>query len=84
MDTWDTGGQDAFKSVRPLCYNGADCFAVCFDLMNEQSLENACTKWTKELTDHGPDKVPRILVGTKTDLRNAITKEGNTCFITKE
>lgn len=69
LDIYDTAGQDDFARVRPISYNNAGVFMVCFSLVNEASLENACTKWYNELKLLAP-KCPFILVGTKSDLRD--------------
>jgi len=69
LDIWDTGGQDEFKAVRPLSYNGANCIVVCFSLEDKTSLQNACTKWLDEIRNSGPRNVAKILVGCKKDLR---------------
>ena len=69
LDIWDTGGQDEFKAVRPLSYNGADAIVVCFNLVEKVSLTNACNKWLDEIKNSGPRNVAKILVGCKSDLR---------------
>ena len=71
LDIWDTGGQDEFKSVRPVSYNGADVFIVCFAVDMRTSLENACNKWLKELEETGPRNVARVLCCTKVDKRSS-------------
>lgn len=73
---YDTAGQEDFARVRPISYNNASVFIVCFSLINEDSLENACTKWFKELKQLGP-KSPFILVGTKSDLRDEFLNSGD-------
>ena len=50
LKIWDTAGQAEFAAVRPVAYNDADCFIVCFSLSDSNSLRNACTEWKKELT----------------------------------
>ena len=70
LKLWDTAGQDEFKSVRPIAYNGANAFIVCFDLSAKHTLQNATDKWRKELGNLGPRQCPKVLVGTKKDLRD--------------
>ena len=70
LKLWDTAGQDEFKSVRPIAYNGANAFVVCFDLSQKDTLGNAVDKWRKELGNLGPRQCPKILVGCKKDLRD--------------
>ena len=80
LKLWDTAGQDEFKSVRPIAYNGANAFVVCFDLSSRDTLLNACDKWRKELGNLGPRQCPKILVGTKKDLRDEkIQKNPDDC-----
>lgn len=69
LEVFDTAGQEDFARVRPISYNNASVFIVCFSLINEDSLENACSKWFKEVKQLGP-KCPLILVGTKSDMRD--------------
>ena len=82
LDIWDTGGQEEFRSVRPVSYNGADVFIVCFAVNERNSLENACGKWLKELEDTGPRNVARVLCCTKKDLREGA--ESNKDMVTTE
>ena len=70
LKIWDTAGQDEFKAVRPVAYNDADCFVVCFSLDNKDTLTNACGNWRKELSALGPRNCPKVLCGTKKDLRD--------------
>jgi len=71
LDIWDTSGQDEFKALRAISYNGADVIVVCFSLIEKTSLANACNKWLQEIKDTGPRDVAKILVGCKSDLRIA-------------
>ena len=49
IEVYDTAGQEDFGRVRPISYNNCNCFLVCFSLMNADSLDNACTKWYREV-----------------------------------
>jgi Ras-related C3 botulinum toxin substrate 1 len=69
LHVWDTAGQEDFDHIRALSYISTDIYLVCFSVVSRNSFENAKTKWIEELKHHSP-KVPIILVGTKTDLRN--------------
>ena len=33
LKIWDTSGQDEYKNMRPVAYNDADVFIICFSLM---------------------------------------------------
>ena len=70
LHIWDTAGQEDLARVRPLAYPNANCFLVCFSLVDKNSFENAKTYWKNELELQGPPDTPRILVGLKSDLRD--------------
>ena len=71
LTIWDTAGQDEFSDLRPLSYNNADVFVICFSLSDKESLDNAVDKWKKEIFHLGPSKdIPIVLCGTKSDLRD--------------
>ena len=69
LHVWDTAGQDDLSRLRPLAYPNANCFLVCFSLVDKDSLKNACNTWRNELITLGPSNCPKILVGLKSDLR---------------
>jgi len=68
LGLWDTAGQEDYDRLRPLSYPQTDVFLICFSVVSPPSFENARAKWNPEINHHCP-KVPKILVGTKTDLR---------------
>jgi len=70
LGLWDTAGSDEYNTLRPLSYPGTDVFIICFSLASPGSYESVKTKWHPEVTHFNP-KTPIILVGTKTDLRDA-------------
>eukprot|EP01133_Synstelium_polycarpum_P008434 gene8434-9921_t len=67
---WDTAGQEEYDRLRPLSYPGADVVLLCFSTISQASYEAIRDKWAPEVNHYIPD-VPHILVGTKTDLREA-------------
>ena len=72
LTIFDTAGHDDLGRIRPIAYNGADCFLVCFAINDRNSFENATSKWLSEIKTCA-QMAPCILVGTKSDLRNAKT-----------
>jgi Ras family protein A len=68
---WDTRRQyDFFEDrLRPLSYPDTHAFLICFSIDNPDSLDNVIEMWDPEIKHFGAGKVPRFLVGCKTDLR---------------
>ena len=81
---WDTSGQQEFGNIRPIAYNGADAFVVCCSLVDKDSFINATTKWKEEIRKLGPHNCPKILCGTKADLRDHLVSKGETHLEGKE
>ena len=70
----DTAGQEEFGELRPLSYEGAHVFVICFALNNKTSLDNLDTIWYPEVskyvkTTRTSNWLGNVLVGTKADLR---------------
>jgi small GTP-binding protein len=80
----DTKGSEDYDRIRSLTYPDANCFVLCFSLVNRNSFENISTRWIPEILHYNP-LAPIILIGTKKDLtiipqvkiqsHNAIQKE---------
>ncbi|KAJ3286321.1 GTP-binding protein Rho1 [Borealophlyctis nickersoniae] len=68
LSLWDTAGQEDYDRLRPLSYPDTDVVLLAFAITERVSLENVREKWHPE-THHFLHNVPRILVGTKKDLR---------------
>ncbi|KAI8885421.1 small GTPase-binding protein [Backusella circina FSU 941] len=66
---WDTAGQEDYDRLRPLSYPETDVVLICFAINLQQSFKNVQDRWLPEVT-HFCENVPKLLVGTKTDIRN--------------
>ena len=66
---WDTPGQEDYDRLRPLSYPDTDVFLLCFSVVSPTSFANVAEKWAPEIEHHCPG-VPKILVGTKLELRD--------------
>ncbi|KAJ3217362.1 GTP-binding protein Rho1 [Dinochytrium kinnereticum] len=69
IELCDTTGSEELDRLRPLSYDGADLWIVCFSVDSRQSLINVIEKWVPEVKYFAPS-IPLILVGCKVDLRN--------------
>lgn len=69
LGLWDTAGQEDYDRLRPLSYPQTDVFLLCFSVGSKASFDNVTHKWDPETKHHAPG-VPRVLVGTKGDLRS--------------
>ncbi|CAD8164872.1 unnamed protein product [Paramecium octaurelia] len=45
LSLWDTAGQETYNRLRILSYGQADVFLIVFSIIDEQSFQNAVTKW---------------------------------------
>ncbi|KAF7726960.1 Rho GTPase [Apophysomyces ossiformis] len=73
LSLWDTAGQEDFDRLRPLSYPDTDVILICFAIDTPASLLNVQDRWLPEVR-HFCDDVPLILVGTKLDLRENVSR----------
>lgn len=69
LELVDTAGQEDYDRLRPLSYNKADIFLVCFSVVVPSSYNNVKETWIPEL-HNTKSNVPFLLVGTQIDLRD--------------
>ncbi|KAK4765156.1 hypothetical protein SAY86_026246 [Trapa natans] len=67
---WDTAGQERFRAVTSAYYRGAVGALLVYDISRHQTFENV-GRWLNELHTHSDMNVVTILVGNKTDLKDA-------------
>ncbi|CAM8887566.1 hypothetical protein QQ045_024674 [Rhodiola kirilowii] len=67
---WDTAGQERFKAITSAYYRGAVGALVVYDITRRQTFDNV-RKWLNELHTHSDMNVVTILVGNKSDLKDA-------------
>jgi len=74
LHLWDTAGQEEYDRLRPLSYPNSDVVLLCFSTVNRGSFESVKIKWFPEVNHYVKD-VPKLLVGTKVDLRDSGTAD---------
>jgi len=74
LHLWDTAGQEEYDRLRPLSYPNSDVVLLCFSTVNRGSFESVKIKWFPEVNHYLKD-VPKLLVGTKVDLRDSGTAD---------
>ncbi|XP_020582396.1 ras-related protein RABA5a-like [Phalaenopsis equestris] len=67
---WDTAGQERFKAVTSAYYRGAVGALVVYDISRSQTFDSI-GRWLNELHTYSDMNVVTILVGNKTDLKDA-------------
>ncbi|KAL1927775.1 hypothetical protein VTP01DRAFT_3596 [Rhizomucor pusillus] len=70
---WDTAGQEDYDRLRPLSYPETDVILICFAIDQPTSFTNVQDRWLPEVM-HFCENVPKLLVGTKIDLRDNQTR----------
>jgi len=84
LEIWDTAGQEAMESLRTLAYPKTHVFLVGFSMDKVATLENVESEWQRELNEQASTcdiskGAPRILIGTKSDLRDQAVAAGQQC-----
>ncbi|KAD3337981.1 hypothetical protein R6Q59_027310 [Mikania micrantha] len=67
---WDTAGQERFRAVTSAYYRGAVGALVVYDVSRRQTFDSV-GRWLDELHTHCDMNVIIILVGNKSDLKDA-------------
>ena len=69
LQIWDTAGQERFKTITSSYYKGAHGIIVTYDITDKQSFKDI-DNWLVEVEKHAKDKVNKLLVGNKVDLKD--------------
>ncbi|XP_062854685.1 ras and EF-hand domain-containing protein [Trichomycterus rosablanca] len=81
LQLWDTAGQERFRSIAKSYFRRADGVLLLYDVTCEKSFLNV-REWIDTIEDVSQDKIPIMLVGNKTDLRQQALQDGITCIST--
>ena len=66
----DTGGQEIYNAQNRIYYKRADCCLLVYDITNQESFDAIENYYINEINNNCVKKVPVILLGNKTDLKN--------------
>ena len=69
LELVDTAGQEDYDRLRPLSYNKADIFLVCYSVVVPSSYTNVKETWIPELRQHAGG-VPFMLVSLSMETKN--------------
>lgn len=69
LNMWDTAGQERFKTITATFYRGAHGVILVFDLTDMESFQNL-SGWFKEIDKYGGNRVAKLLVGNKSDMKD--------------
>ncbi len=84
LQIWDLAGQQQFKAVRSLYYQGSSGAILVYDVNNRQTLKNL-TAWIDELIMHNQTKlVPILVLANKIDLRDVVQSNESEGITTDE
>ncbi|XP_055390155.1 ras-related C3 botulinum toxin substrate 1-like [Condylostylus longicornis] len=76
LEAWDKPFPLKSKPKKPLQYSKTDIFLLCFSIVNIESFKSIKEKWYPHLNNFCP-KIPIILIGIDSDLRNNENDEEN-------
>lgn len=68
IQIWDLAGQEHFKNVRSTFYKGAQGAMAVYSTVERASFDNI-KSWLEEAWTNAGKKIPIVLIGNKTDLR---------------
>lgn len=70
MHTYDTAGQEQFRSLSENYYKKADCCLLVYDISNRKSYEECTGYYYECINEKCKENIQVILLGNKTDLEN--------------
>ncbi|XP_064599676.1 ras and EF-hand domain-containing protein homolog [Liolophura sinensis] len=75
LQLWDTAGQERFRSIAKSYFRRADGVLLLYDCTYERSFLNV-REWIEAIEDGAQKKIPMMLCGNKTDLREDMENQG--------
>lgn len=75
LQLWDTAGQERFRSIAKSYFRRADGVLLLYDCSYERSFMSV-REWVDSIEEGAQKKVPIMLCGNKSDLREDAEKQG--------
>lgn len=75
LQLWDTAGQERFRSIAKSYFRRADGVLLLYDCSYERSFMSV-REWVDSIEEGAQKKVPIMLCGNKSDLREEAEKQG--------
>jgi Ras-related protein Rab-1A len=69
LQIWDTAGQERFHTITSAYYRGAHGLMIIFSLTDAQSFHHL-QYWLRHIEEGVAGNVPKLLIGTKSDLHD--------------
>ena len=70
---WDLAGQEKYRVVRSLYFQGCVGALLCFDLTRFLTFDSISTKWLKDFQKYVKKQGSYVLIGNKNDLKDQRT-----------
>ena len=68
FDIWDTAGQEKYKSLAKIFFQGAKMAVLVYDITRRDSFDIMKNSWYKELQENGDPDIVIAIAGNKSDL----------------
>jgi small GTP-binding protein len=68
IEIWDTAGQEKYRAITPMYFQGASAAILCFDLTRRSTVQSL-TEWVTTIRNSAPG-CEIIILGNKLDLPN--------------
>jgi len=68
FDIWDTAGQEKYKALTRIFFQGAKMAILVYDITRKESFENLKTCWYHDIKEHGDPDIIIGIAGNKCDL----------------
>ena len=68
LDVWDTAGQEKYKSLTRIFFQGAKMAILVYDITRRESFDNLKNSWYKEVKENGDSDIVLGIAGNKYDL----------------